>query len=512
MIKKRFGVLALCAAGVLLLGGCKETPNSVIVKQKGEKAIDNYQEEDELTADIGAEDGEDYSSILRSRIGAPDHYENTFTKEDGRLVINTDAPVEIPDTPQISTLKVIAEPMTPEWFQEMTEGLFPDGKFYDMDAYHILTKAELEAKITELKGCIAQGNVDPFDYGTDEFGNLYFDINQVLEMYEDEYAEAPETVNKQEISPEIKEDEYGGGFWGIVETGDGGVYSYRVGNTDWQSTYVSIEQIRKEDRSYREIMWSEYGTDYSSAASDNSLQYSSDWKPSEEEMKKAIGISREEAKRMADEKVSAMGISDMEVDQWDYCMLMAGDEGSIESKEMVNSGYWFYYSRRVKNCPVTYTMNRGGGLEDMDSTVDPWNYERLNIIISKDGVEEIDFDCPYQVAETQVENVKLLDFQEITQIYEQMMEFQLSSLMENSPVVKYKVDVGRITLGYMRIYNPSDDNRSGVLVPVWDFFGGFEQEMKEGDVIYSDKTYYPYDSRITINAVDGTVIDRSLGY
>ena len=511
MIRKRFCILALCAAGILLLGGCKETPDSVIVKQKGEKAMDNYQE-DESLADGKSKEGEDYSSILRERLGAPDRYENSFTSEDGKVVVNTDAPVEIPNTPQISTLKVTAEPMTEEWFQRMTEGLFPDGTIYDEDAYITLTKSEVEAKITELKGYIAQGNLDPFDYGTDEFGNPYFDINEVLESYEELYNESPETVDKREISPEFSEDEFGDWFRGVVETEDGGVFTYYVGKNDWQSMYVTVKQRRSEDSKYHEIMWREYGLDYTMTTSDNSIQQSNDWKPSEEEMKESIGISWEEAKRMADEKVSAMGITDMEVEQWDYSMLMAGDEGSIELKEMVNSGYWFYYSRRVENCPVTYTMEQGGGLEDMDSTVEPWNYERLNIIISKDGVEEIDFDCPYQVTETQVENVKLLDFQEVTKIYEQMMEYKFSSMMDDPSMMKYKVDVDRITLGYMRIYNPSENNRSGVLVPVWDFFGGSENERKDGDVIFNDSSYFPCESKITINAIDGTVIDRSLGY
>ena len=67
-----------------------------------------------------------------------------------------------------------------------------------------------------------------------------------------------------------------------------------------------------------------------------------------------------------------------------------------------------------------------------------------------------------------------------------------------------------------RIYEPATDSKSGVLVPVWDFFGSFEGfYTEEQQVQGAPETFGNYDtnmSYLTINAIDGSVIDRGLGY
>lgn len=156
-------------------------------------------------------------------------------------------------------------------------------------------------------------------------------------------------------------------------------------------------------------------------------------------------------------------------------------------------------------------MSEGGGLEDMDSTIEPWTYETLKIVVSKNGLEELSYVSPYEIGKTQVENVKLLDFEEIKQIYTEMMQYKVSSQMDNEYLKEYKVTVDRITLGYTRIYSPAQDSRSGLLVPVWDFFGNSEMTLNDQEGT-RDASSIPNNSLFTINAIDGTIIDRGLGY
>ena len=63
-----------------------------------------------------------------------------------------------------------------------------------------------------------------------------------------------------------------------------------------------------------------------------------------------------------------------------------------------------------------------------------------------------------------------------------------------------------------RIYEPSTDPHTGLLVPVWDFFGSRKVEGDYDGNSYSDITDYPSWSFLSINAVDGSIIDRDLGY
>ncbi|MEI3413163.1 MAG: DUF6034 family protein [Blautia sp.] len=43
---------------------------------------------------------------------------------------------------------------------------------------------------------------------------------------------------------------------------------------------------------------------------------------------------------------------------------------------ILGSGYALYYTRNINGVPVTYTMDAGGALEDMDSTMETWAYEQ----------------------------------------------------------------------------------------------------------------------------------------
>ena len=100
----------------------------------------------------------------------------------------------------------------------------------------------------------------------------------------------------------------------------------------------------------------------------------------------------------------------------------------------------------------------------------------------------------------------MMSFPEIADIFEQMIQIQHTDItyLEHSDL-----EIDRVTLGYTRIYDPGADNTTGLLVPVWDFFG------TETDQYDADTTYINSDPRasfMTINAVDGTIISRSLGY
>ena len=113
------------------------------------------------------------------------------------------------------------------------------------------------------------------------------------------------------------------------------------------------------------------------------------------------------------------------------------------------------------------------------------------------------FRTQYDIGETRTENIKLLPFSEIMKIYEKMMQIQNADVLNSEDSRTYRID--RITFGYTRIYEPSTDSRQGLLVPVWDFFGSFEVPGRE--------TYVePNQSFLTINAADGSVINRELGY
>ena len=81
--------------------------------------------------------------------------------------------------------------------------------------------------------------------------------------------------------------------------------------------------------------------------------------------------------------------------------------------------------------------------------------------------------------------------------------FEKMYIVDNGGAEK-NVTIDSICLGYARVLK-QDETGVGLLVPAWDFFG---------TVTDADGTVYEEGDRslLTINAIDGSIIDRGLGY
>ena len=501
-MKKKMLTLVL-TAGLLtsIFAGCQETPKESIVKQKGAANIKEYQSE------------EDTESPLRQVLGAPEHYANQATYENGSLVIDTDAEVILPDVNFMNTYTVSAQEAGQELIDTVSQAFFDGATFYSGYTYNVMTKQDYQNDITVLKKYKAEGNLDPYEHGiNEETGELFFDIDEVIANDEQRMQDAPEEISKEEVKPsfglEYWEDNGGGekqkavdtdDFFGVAETKEG-VYDYRISKTLAPDLTFKIDKKREDLRDGREFAdWleGEYGIKRH-ADQESGI--------SEEQVKSLLDISQEDAEKIAKEKVEKLGWN-MDVHDWDYAIFYHGENG-ITKDNVLDTGYLFHFVRMVDKVPITYTAYYGGGLEDMDSTLSPWSYERCDVIVGGDGIQKVEIFNPYQLGEIQTEHVKLMDFESIVKIYEQMMEVSNANISEQQEKRTYHIR--KIVLGYTRIYNPNTDNDTGLLVPAWDFFGAFDFEAKG----YSgtNNGEYSTQSQMTINAIDGTVIDRELGY
>lgn len=519
MRKKARAVLLYSVLGAVLLGGCAATPEESLVKQKGAASLKNYEEADDAGAVTDKEESEEGTGTaagenadgegesagtnpLRQMLGAPEHYQSETSDETGKLQILTDAEVEIPDAEKVSAIAVSQHPFDQAGIDAVTEVFFPDARFYTCSSYYQETKADYQKKIEELKGYVAEGNLDPYNFGTDENGNYVYDIYSEIEMYEQAYQEAPEERTLVEVHPQyglLEEDGQGGTFSyddqfiGVACREDGTVFDYFI-----KSGSMPMEiQIRRARGSGSEIIrWVEYslmkGNPETSA-------------PGEEEMPGEIGISLEDAQKTADEKAAELQLENMEMTAWEYGLCCETTLGQAEMK-VLDAGYIFHYTRKLNGIPITYTSDWGGNLEDMESEMEPWSYEVLDIVVTEDGIDAVNYNNRYDIGEVRTENLNLQPFDKIMEIYEKMMVIQNADVLNYAGGETYHID--RIVFGYSRIYEPATDSRSGLLVPVWDFFGSLEMQYGEEKYISA----LEYDSHLTINAIDGSIIDRGLGY
>ena len=491
--------LTLCIG---MLTGCAQTPESSLVKPKGSKVENAYTETEgvDMVNEDSSENTKDKNTAVRTTIrdllNAPETYKSQTTDDSAKLVVNTDATVEIPDVEKISAISVTPAEVTQDLLDRITDAFFSEAKLYTSDSYYTQTKDEIKKTLDELKEDVANGNLDPYNWGTDEDGNLYYNIYDDIEYWEEQYQSAPETKTLAEGRPVAGSQETENGtaeneFSGVAQMPDGSEYFYKTSSSGSDTLSVKTAKSGGE-KLPADTTWSEY------------TSFSEGEKPTEE----SIGISLDEAKKMVQEKVDKMGITDLQFSDWSYALCNNLEKDNSLSN--LGSGYAIYYTRTINGVPITQTMADGGALEDMDSTMETWSYESLYFFVDKDGIESMSYSNPYTIGETKTENLNLLPFSEIMKTYEKMMVVTNADNMEYEKSRVYDVD--RIVLGYARIYESSTDPHTGLLVPVWDFFGSRKVEGDYDGNSYSDITDYPSWSFLTINAVDGSIIDRDLGY
>lgn len=185
--------------------------------------------------------------------------------------------------------------------------------------------------------------------------------------------------------------------------------------------------------------------------------------------------------------------------------------------------YVLHYTRQIDGIPITYTSQIGGSvIEDEFGEWTPWEDEQLEFIYDAEGLWRMNWSNPYEISTISEEAVFLLPFSEVKQIFESVMmtnygksisySDSYGNYLDNyeSYLSSMEINVSSVRLGYMKIQEKGDKN-GAKLVPVWDFFGTIScYDMDTGSYVTTHED--PFYSLVTINAMDGSVLDRYLGY
>lgn len=200
--------------------------------------------------------------------------------------------------------------------------------------------------------------------------------------------------------------------------------------------------------------------------------------------------SLEDAIVIADEIVSRIA-SDMAYDS-------AAPLDTLHARDYLYPHFDLYYARKVDGIPVTYSSEEGArnAMEEFNPVL-----RREQLWFCMDS-ERISFQWyyPLDVTGMVAEDSELLPFEKIMDIFGTIAPLTLLPF-EGEGGVSLTID--RAALGYMCLQERGKPT-SYRLVPVWDFFGVRTLGRERQD----DAQY----SRLTINAIDGTIIDRVLGY
>jgi len=134
-----------------------------------------------------------------------------------------------------------------------------------------------------------------------------------------------------------------------------------------------------------------------------------------------------------------------------------------------------------------------------------WGYESLQMTVTDEGVSFFQWFAPLAITGTESESAVLKPFSEIAEIAESTLPLAYETHTARSYIEKTDVVIDRVTLSLQRISDQSQFD-GGLLVPVWNFCGSYT------DSRINDETETICGTMLSINAVDGSVIDVRAGY
>ena len=124
-----------------------------------------------------------------------------------------------------------------------------------------------------------------------------------------------------------------------------------------------------------------------------------------------------------------------------------------------------------------------------------------------------------KIGEVLNSNVPLLPFEEIKEIFRKDITRSLVLVDENPTIIGRMLVINRVTLGLTKVLQKDSGGKS-MLIPTWSFFG-YEVNKFDGSdpnmTLFLDKNNefkveHVGRSFLTINAIDGSIIDPALGY
>ncbi len=166
----------------------------------------------------------------------------------------------------------------------------------------------------------------------------------------------------------------------------------------------------------------------------------------------------------------------------------------------------FYFMRSYQGVKPTYTVvaNYQFNLIEADLQYRPKTYpEYIKVIVYHSNIVDWEWLNPDIKGGTISNDVPLMPFEQIKGIFKQQVE---NYFVDASFPGRTEIYIDKIVLGLMKISEKDSDNEC-LIIPVWDFIGT-EHTVFFGEEDNSDEDH----TFLTINAIDGTIIDRWAGY
>ena len=467
-----------------LFAACQATPEKeIVIKKDFPEEVMNPEEH---------KSGDIFS--YESGYLVPEEIDEAFQSENNDLKVRIESDVVIPNATTFPVILIKNRLLSQEEVDKIIFFLVKDTQLYEDKEKD---RQDFSDDITYFKGILAKIKAKETKTHLDEVRIEKY--QKVIKVFESDMKEAPEKIERLEATTEL--------IQSATETNHKYIrLEADKGKTESAKLYVDLSI--GTNSSYLEyinlniaesIKLNEAGNNM------NSYDASNLNNPNE------LEITVDDARIIAQNAADNMGFENYEINT----VGIAYKESFINYEYYYDCAqcYAFYFTPIYEKIPLTYEATQGA-YNDFSKG---WMYESLIICIDDTGVIYVKLTEPSMEIEKIRKGAKLIEFDKILDIFSKQIMIQ--GAWNNVVEVKSRtLHIDEITLGYMKIAVP-DNPDEFILTPVWDFFGYEETEYDENTYTallldennkYKTRTFRH--SYLTINAIDGSIIDRTLGY
>jgi hypothetical protein len=452
---------------VLLLSGCKSTPNNDIVLKKNNAWMSKINE---------------YKKTSYTNELPINNDKLSFEIKSDGYVINLDAKYHIPNVSNYPVVQVCPKKMTQNQLDTAIKLLFDGKPLYE--ARQTLTKKEIKDYLIVLKQRLALCDQEnsPIDEPKES-------IENAIKQFEIKYLTAPTEVEEELIETNLN----------IYSKDNISIYG-ETKIDGMEKSWISFTSSEQNNKIF-------FGTSYDTYSSISN--YDKDL----EKYEKLINVNKDEALNISRSFLESMNITGMDNYKITPVACLGNFDENTLKEALISSpkAYRIDFYRVYKDIPITVDNSWICKKEFSNHYSRPYPYEGITFLINETGIIELK---AFGLLETQdefCENSPLLDMDSIIDISKKYLPIKCQEFSRDN-ITDYNVNITDIYLGFMRV---KINEQEYMLIPVWDFYGyanityvNPETNLKES---YTNNNYNT-SSILTINAIDGSIINREYGY
>jgi hypothetical protein len=423
------------------------------------------------------------TETVNNKLIVPEKYKANLSSDDKKFKVIAEAQVILPEADDFPVIKVSKDKITQDYANKIIKEFYGSNPIYEQKTAADLTKDEITEEIVRLK------SGEDSDLAVQDKEAYLESIELDIEKLEEMYEKAPE-----EYHPKLSD----GLFKKYTTNDDSNVYYQSLEAETVTIEGESLDGYNANLFIYRDRTNNGY---FEFVNKRETFEFSpgKGATTSIDIAKNLPTISINDAQKAADEIVNSLGFESFEL--IDYCSVLAGYNVDYSSYDNMQKCYAFHYARNY-GLPINYTSN-----QVMPTFNQVWKNELLTVYVDDYGIIGVAYTSPTKIDEVVNNSIALMPFEDIVKIFEE--QIFLSNQWQEDSIEEQIFYIEKIKLGLAKVIS---ENKY-YYIPVWDFYGRWYTKYKNDESMNAEhtKTEYGY-SYFTINANDGSVINRTEGY